>query len=229
MAIVPVGADGNIHLYNAYGNTHLIVDVLGYLYRGADAATTTGRVVPLDAPFRVFDTRQPEFGAAPLGFGTSESWSFADFTDSVQPRWCATRRADGVHRQPHRHGAHPAAGLQPARHHLHDDVSGRTATPPESSNINLVEGQTVPNMSLLRYGTARRRRQRDQGVQLQRVGALPARRVRRHPRLVCSASRRVSSRQSRSAERPAVDRSSPEPLSDGRLRAPNRRADSIGA
>ena len=24
---------------------------------------------------------------------------------------------------------------------------------PESSNINLVEGQTVPNMSLLRYGT----------------------------------------------------------------------------
>ncbi len=32
------------------------------------------------------------------------------------------------------------------------DVPRRTPTLPESSNINLVEGQTVPNMSLLRYG-----------------------------------------------------------------------------
>ena len=31
---------------------------------------------------------------------------------------------------------------------------GGVATPPESSNINVVEGQTVPNMSLLRYGAA---------------------------------------------------------------------------
>ena len=83
MAIVPVGADGNIHLYNAYGDTHLIVDVLGYLESGLPADSTTGRVVPLDAPFRVFDTRQPEFGSTPLGFGTSESWSFTDFTNSV--------------------------------------------------------------------------------------------------------------------------------------------------
>ena len=83
MAIVPVGADGNISLYNAYGDTHLIIDVLGYLESGRPADSTTGRVVPLDAPFRVFDTRQPEFGSTPLGFGTSESWSFADFANSV--------------------------------------------------------------------------------------------------------------------------------------------------
>ena len=153
MAIVPVGADGSIRLYNAYGNTHLIVDVLGYLYKGADATTTTGRVVPLDAPFRVFDTRQPEFGSAPLGFATSESWSFADFTDSVKLGGAALGAQSALL------GNLTGTGLS----RLYPGVAvttymtmypGGVATPPESSNINLVEGQTVPNMSLLRYGTA---------------------------------------------------------------------------
>ena len=35
MAIVPVGDDGTIRLFNRSGATHLIVDVLGYLERGA--------------------------------------------------------------------------------------------------------------------------------------------------------------------------------------------------
>jgi len=153
MAIVPVGADGSIRLYNAYGNTHLIVDVLGYLYKGADAATTTGRVVPLDAPFRVFDTRQPEFGAAPLGFATSESWSFADFTDSVklggvplgaQTAFIGNLTGTGLTRLP--------GFSQPVTTYMTMYPGG--AVKPESSNINLVEGQSVPNMSLLRYGTA---------------------------------------------------------------------------
>lgn len=153
MAIVPVGADGAIRLYNAYGSTHLIVDVLGYLYKGADAATTTGRVVPLDAPFRVFDTRQPEFNSAPLGFATSEAWSFADFTDSVKLGGAPLGAQSALL------GNLTGTGL--AR--LYPSVAvttymtmypGGVAAPPESSNINLVEGQTVPNMSLLRYGTA---------------------------------------------------------------------------
>jgi hypothetical protein len=151
MAIVPVGADGNIHLYNATGDTHLIIDVLGYLESGRPADSTTGRVVPLDAPFRVFDTRQPEFGSTPLGFGTSESWSFADFASSVNLGGVPIGAQSALL------GNLTGTGL--ARTYPTVPVSTyMTMYPggvglPESSNINVVEGQTVPNMSLLKYGT----------------------------------------------------------------------------
>ncbi len=151
MAIVPVGADGNIHLYNANGDTHLIVDVLGYLEAGRPADTTTGRVVPLNAPFRVFDTRQPEFGSSPLGFGTSESWSFTDFTNSVnlggvpigaQSALLGNLTGTGLAR------TYPTVAVT-----TYMTMYPGGASLPESSNINVAEGQTVPNMSLLRYGT----------------------------------------------------------------------------
>ena len=68
--IVPVGADGNIRLYNDV-RQHPRGRRRARLPRSAGRRRrpTTGRVVPLDAPFRVFDTRQPEFGSAPLGLG----------------------------------------------------------------------------------------------------------------------------------------------------------------
>ena len=83
MAVVPLGDDGSIRLFNRFGSTHLIVDILGYLQQGVPDTTTTGRVIPLDAPFRAFDTRQVAFGSQPLGFGSKEPWSFQAFADSV--------------------------------------------------------------------------------------------------------------------------------------------------
>ena len=41
------------------------------------ASTREGRVVPLSSPYRTFDTRDAAFGAAPLGPGMAEDWSFA--------------------------------------------------------------------------------------------------------------------------------------------------------
>ena len=112
--------------------------------------------MPLDAPFRAFDTRQPAFGAAPLGFATSENWSFADFTDSREARRCAASA-----RRPRCIGNLTGTGLdaglpgfsQPVTTYL-TDVSGRRRDSPRVSNLNMVEGQSVPNMALLRYGTA---------------------------------------------------------------------------
>ena len=40
-------------------------------------------MVPLAAPFRTLDTREPSFGAAPLGPGVGEEWSFSSFQGSV--------------------------------------------------------------------------------------------------------------------------------------------------
>lgn len=84
LAIVPVGADGQIRLFNYAGLTDVAIDVVGYLRSGGNPATSTGRIVPLAAPFRTFDTREPAFGAAPLGPGVAEEWSFQAFQASVK-------------------------------------------------------------------------------------------------------------------------------------------------
>jgi hypothetical protein len=151
MAIVPLGDDGSINLYNRSGPTHLIIDVLGYLVEGEPATTRAGRVIPLEAPFRAFDTRQVEFGQTPLGFATQEDWSFQKFTDSVS--------LNGQPLGPQSAIIGNLTGTGLARIHPTLPVStyltiypGDMASPPNSSNINVTEGATVPNMSLLRYG-----------------------------------------------------------------------------
>jgi hypothetical protein len=151
MAIVPLGADGSINLFNRSGPTHLIIDVLGYLVQGEPATTRAGRVIPLVAPFRAFDTRQVEFGQTPLGFKTQEDWSFQKFTQSVE--------LDGAPLGPQSAIIGNLTGTGLARVHPTVPVSTYlTIYPadvslPNSSNINVTEGATVPNMSLLRYGS----------------------------------------------------------------------------
>ncbi len=151
MAIVPVGDDGAIRIFNRSGSTHVIVDVLGYLERGVPDDTSTGRVIPLDAPFRVFDTRQPAFGAAPLGFGTKEDWSFKQFAESVLldgapigPQSALLGNLTGTALEP----LYPG---QPVTSYM--TLYPGNGAPPNSSNINVTPGRSVPNMSLLRYGT----------------------------------------------------------------------------
>ena len=73
LAIVPVGPDGRIHLYNAAGELDLLVDVFAWLESGKSDTTYEGRIIPLESPFRVWDTRQPEFGNVPLGFASQEN------------------------------------------------------------------------------------------------------------------------------------------------------------
>ncbi len=151
MAIVPVGDDGTIRLFNRSGSTHLIVDVLGYLERGAPETTRAGRVVPLDAPFRVLDTRQPAFGSVPLGFGTKEDWSFKSFAESVNLGGAPVGKQSALI------GNFTGTGLtalypgQPVTSYM--TVYPGNGAPPNSSNINLTAGTSVPNTSLLSYGT----------------------------------------------------------------------------
>jgi hypothetical protein len=151
MAIVPVGDDGAIRIFNRSGSTHVIVDVLGYLERGAPEGTRAGRVIPLDAPFRVFDTRQPAFGAAPLGFSTKEDWSFKAFAGSVlldgQPVGAQSALLGNLTAT----GLEPLYPGQPVSSYM--TVYPGNGAPPNSSNLNITPGRSVPNMSLLRYGT----------------------------------------------------------------------------
>ncbi len=155
MVIAPIGDDGNIYIRNFSGNTHVVVDVFGYFEARPADTTQTGRIIPLSAPFRAFDTRDKAFGSVPLGTGSKESWSFKAFAGSVtMPTAAGTVTLD---QQSALIGN--LTGTQLGRVYPTVPVSTfMSAYPggvsrPDSSNINVPEGENVPNMSLLRYGT----------------------------------------------------------------------------
>lgn len=66
LAVVPIGRNGRIALYNgSSAPAHTLADVVGYVVAGAPSAP--GSYVPLPAPTRVLDTRQS--GPVPLQGG----------------------------------------------------------------------------------------------------------------------------------------------------------------
>ena len=151
LVMVPVGADGKVRLFNFAGNTHVAADVVGYLAANQDANTRRGRVVPLTAPYRTFDTREPQWGGVALGTNQTEDWSFAEFAASVSIGPDAVGEQLGVI------GNLTAASL--TRQTASVPVSSfLTMWPanlprPGSSNLNTVEGAVVPNLAVLTYGT----------------------------------------------------------------------------
>jgi hypothetical protein len=152
LVIVPVtNADGKIRLYNNSGRTHLAVDVVGYMRANQNVNTRLGRVIPLTAPFRSFDTREADFGAAPLGPGQAEPWSFDKFVKSV------TLNGEAVGAQIALLGNLTGTGLTrssptvPAATYLTLYPSD-APTRPTSSNINVTEGVNVPNMAVIKLG-----------------------------------------------------------------------------
>jgi len=156
--IVPINDDGSISLYNNSGNLHLVVDVLGYFEEGADPGTNRGRVVPLDAPFRAFDTREAAFNDTQLQHGSEETWSFDDFVNSVVLNPGADNQVEGPPQQA-LIGNLTAVELEP----LFPSQAGTVqssflkltpadAEPAEVSNVNFFLGDVVPNTSLVKYG-----------------------------------------------------------------------------
>ena len=152
LAIVPVPDDGDLTLFNFDGSVNLIVDVVGYLRAGDDEATSTGRVIPLEAPFRAFDTRAAEHGAIRLEEANAEDWNFDPFVADVKVNGTWVGEQDGLF------GNLTAAGLlrkypwAPVQTFLTAYPSPSDQDPPNVSNINLGEGVAVPNLALLRYG-----------------------------------------------------------------------------
>ena len=155
--LVPVGADGKIHVYNANGNVQVLVDVMGVLVNGRTETTRLGRVVPLTSPFRALDTRKAQWGAVPLGPGQAEDWSFASFANSVVISTVAVGKQGALlgnltnaslTRQ------YPTVGVDPSYLTVCPGtcpVNGQGF--PTYSNLNSTETGPVPNMTLVPYGT----------------------------------------------------------------------------
>lgn len=159
MAVVPIGPDGDIHLYNNAGELDLVVDVLGYFKEGALSTTNRGRVVPLEAPFRAFDTREDAFGDAPLGHGSKEQWSFENFAQSVTLNPDSAEPTVGPPQQGLIGGlfAIDLQKLYPTDQGVSSYLQmypGGLPERPLSANLNFFPGEIVPNTSLIKYGNS---------------------------------------------------------------------------
>ncbi len=125
LVIAKLGDDGAVQLYNAGGSTHLIVDVLGYLVVGGDYAGLT--------PARLLDTRA---------------------TSAVGPSQSITLRVTGVGGVPDQ-GVGAVVinltGTQPTASTFVTIYPAGEARP-LASNLNLVGGQTRPNLVVAKVG-----------------------------------------------------------------------------
>ena len=154
LAIVPLNDKGSIWVYNRLGNINVALDVVAYLQTGGDDSSRTGRIVPLEAPFRSFDTRAAEFGSAKLGFSSWEDWSFDDFANSVRLNDAPIGDQVGLF------GNLTAVALErlyptvPVTSFLTMNPASQGAFPkaPGNSNLNFTEGGAVANSSVVSYG-----------------------------------------------------------------------------
>ncbi|HRE02747.1 MAG TPA: hypothetical protein PLV68_15705, partial [Ilumatobacteraceae bacterium] len=135
MAIVPLGPDGRITVYNFSGTTDVVIDVLGYF--------TTGTAFTGLTPARLLDTR--------IGFPTTDN--LFDGTREVI--------ADTVNNV--RIGARPGVPADAGSVVLNVTVTGSTgpgfltiyptgAKRPTASNLNFTAGATVANMVTVPLG-----------------------------------------------------------------------------
>ena len=144
--IVPVGTDGKVRIFNNYGSTHVVVDVVGYMRSGTDAATRDGRVVPLTSPYRTFDTRERRVRRSAARAGPGRGLELRRLRRLGQLDRRLGRQPARRDRQPHVGIAHPPVPDGP--------VAGRSsrctrALPrPLSSNLNMIEGPRRPNMAI---------------------------------------------------------------------------------
>jgi len=143
--LVPLAADGSIGIYNDAGNTDVIIDVWGYATTNNVSATSSGRIVVLDTPFRAIDSR-PD----PLGPGRAEPWNFEDFNESLAnsrnglgtvSALIGTLTGTDLRRR--------YAGLR-VESFLSTFPAGGSL--PSTSNLNLLEGETKSNLGIYRLG-----------------------------------------------------------------------------
>ena len=156
LAIVPLSDDGSLFLYNNRGQLNVAVDVVGYLVEGRPDSSTEGRILPLEAPFRSFDTRDAEFNSVKLGAGFWEDWSFDAFAGSVeidgepvgaQSSLFGNLTAAEFVRQSPTEATSNFLTLNPAY------PDGGYPVAPSNSHLNFTENLDVANAAIVRYGS----------------------------------------------------------------------------
>ncbi|MGD9705268.1 MAG: hypothetical protein AB7J47_02245 [Acidimicrobiia bacterium] len=147
LVMAPVGADGAVHLYNNSGAVHLVIDVVGYFRTGVNDESRAGRIIPLSSPFRVLDTREPNFGSARLGPAQQEIWNFRPFVENVLSAGIWVGEQDAVIMN---FTATDLTFPYPAGNATHMTLYPGGTTLPLAANINLLVNENVPNLVVAR-------------------------------------------------------------------------------
>jgi hypothetical protein len=144
LVMVKLGASGGIRIYNQSGAVHVAADVVGYYQTGFDVATAVGRVVPLTAPFRSFDTREY---ATRLGPRQREAWNYQPFVNSLTSAGTAVGPVGGLILNVTSTGVSANTFLT-----LFPDDAAR----PVASTLNPMAGQDVANLALVKLSRGAR-------------------------------------------------------------------------
>jgi subtilisin-like proprotein convertase family protein/outer membrane biosynthesis protein TonB len=130
LVTVKVGADGNVLVYNAAGQTHVIFDVVGW-YGGS------GDLFHALTPARILDTRTSPQGTPPGKVGSETGVDVSGVAEvpasgvsSVIVNTTATAGTDASYLA----------------------VYSSDVTTPLASNLNFLAGQTVPNLVVVKVG-----------------------------------------------------------------------------
>jgi len=84
LAVIGVGSDGAISLYNRFGSSHVLADLVGYFREGAAATTALTSLVP----DRLLDTRG-DLGGHPGAFGPGDEFDLQVTGRGGVPASCA--------------------------------------------------------------------------------------------------------------------------------------------
>ncbi len=130
LVTVKVGPDGKVLIYNNAGSTHVLADVAGWYSDGSPPEH--GRYTPV-APKRLLDSRQ----SGPIGEGSSSSLKVTGVAGVPSTGVAAV--------------VLNVTGTQPTAA-THVTVWPSGVPRPTVSNLNLVPGQTRPNLVVARVG-----------------------------------------------------------------------------
>ncbi|MHB1524891.1 MAG: IPT/TIG domain-containing protein [Candidatus Dormibacteria bacterium] len=129
--VVPVGANGQIAIYNASGNANVVVDVTGYFTTGASAPAGASLYTPI-SPVRVLDTRQT--GQA-LGPQATLGQQMAGVDGIPANATAVVTNVTAVNTTANSYLTVYPGGVRPA-----------------ASDVNWGAGETVPNLTLASLG-----------------------------------------------------------------------------
>ena len=140
-AIVPVDANGVATFFNSEGHTNLIIDQVGYFTTDQIATATSGRIVLLDAPFRVLDSRPNSLEA-----GQQVTWDFQPFVQSLG------QSRNGLENARAFFGNFTAVNVRRRLPGLRVEdfitIFPSGTARPDTSNITVSDGQTLANSGL---------------------------------------------------------------------------------
>jgi len=139
LAVVALGAGGQVSVFNGYGSTHVVLDVEGYVAAPTVSPPAAGLYNGI-VPNRILDTR--------IGLGSAKAQLCAGQTVTVQVSGTTNVPSSGV----------GAVVLNVTATNTVVAPSAVTvwpagATQPGTSNLNFVPGQTVPNRVIVKLGT----------------------------------------------------------------------------